>query len=124
MNLPAPPGIEFVYYLFLAGFMLVASAIAYYIARLLKKLLKVKIGPVEIIIIATLFLLSFSASSTLLRQKKEGVTIHLYGHLTGYEGTLLCYGFPSIMFEKFEPYDPSFNHLFTRPTGPDFGASS
>ena len=54
----APPGIEFVFYAIIAGYTLLAAATAYYVARLLRKLLKVTTGPKEIVTIAAIFLLA------------------------------------------------------------------
>ncbi len=118
----APPGIEFIFYMFLAGCILLASAIAYLIARLFRKFLKVTMRPIEIIIIAAIFLMSFAASSFVLQQRENGVTIYLYGGLTPYQGDFLYYGFPSIWYRRFEPYDPSFRHLFAMPSITNLGS--
>ncbi len=118
----APPGIEFIFYMFLAGCILLASAIAYFIARLFRKLLKVTIRPIEIIIIAAIFLISFTASSFVLQQRENGITIYLYGSLTPYQGDFLYYGFPTIWYRTFEPYDPNFRYLFTTPGVTNLGS--
>ena len=106
----------------LAGCVVVAAVIAYYIGRLLRKLLKVKVGRIEISIITAIFLLSFWASSLVLRQREDGMTIYFYGSPTPYQGAFLYYGFPSIWYRMFEPYDPNFKYLFTTPSVVDFGS--
>jgi len=118
----APPGIEFVFYAILGGCILLAAAIAYYVARLLRKLLKVAIGPTEIVVIAAIFLLAFTASSLVLQQREDGVTVGFYGNPTIYEGAFLYYGFPAVWYRMFEPYDPSFKHMFTTPGITNFGS--
>ncbi len=111
----APPGIEFILLLILTSFTLVAVAIAFGIARLLKKLFKVALRPNEIIVIAGLFILSFSASSLVIRQREEGMTVGFFGNPDRYEGAFLYYGLPEIWLRMFEPYDPSVRNLFLQP---------
>lgn len=109
----APPGIEFIYYAVLAGSALAAAAIAYGVALGLRKLLKVPFGRREIAVIAGLFLILFFASSLYLGRTEDGVTFGIYGNPMGYSGTLLYYGFPRIMYSRFEPYAPGSRSLFT-----------
>jgi len=116
----APPGIEIVFYAILAGCFLAAAAIAYYIGHLMSKLLKVRIGATEIIIIAALFLLSFWASSLVLQQREDDQTIYFWGNPTSYHGAWLYYGFPTIWYRMFEPYDITQKHLFTTPSITNF----
>jgi hypothetical protein len=111
--LSAPPGIEFIFYAIVAGSALVAAAIAYGVALGLRKLLKVSLGIREIAVMAGLFLILFFASSLYLGRTEEGVTLYIYGYPTGYSGTLLYYGFPCIMYSRFEPYASSARSLFT-----------
>jgi len=111
-----------VFYAILAGCTLLAAAIGYYVARLLRKVLKVPIGLKEIVVIAAIFLLSFTASSLVLQQREDGVTVGFYGSPTRYEGAFLYYGFPAVWYRMFEPYDPSFKHLFTTPSITNFGS--
>jgi hypothetical protein len=111
--LSAPPGIEFIFYGIVAGFGLAAAAIAYVVALGLRKLLKVSLGIREIAVMAGLFLILFFASSLFLGRTEEGVTLYIYGYPTGYRGTLLYYGFPRIMYSRFEPVAPTARSLFT-----------
>lgn len=85
-------------------------------------MLKVTIRPIQIIIIAAIFLVSFTASSFVLQQRENGMTIYLYGNPTPYQGDFLYYGFPSIWYRMFEPYDPSFRYLFSTPSVTNFGS--
>ena len=119
-TLSAPPGIEIVFYAILAGCFLAAAAIAYYIGHLISRLLKVRVRATEIIVIAVLFLLSFWASSLMLQQREDNQTIYFYGNPTPYHGAWLYYGFPTIWYRMFEPYDITQKHLFTTPSITNF----
>jgi hypothetical protein len=109
----APPGIEIILYAIYAGCFLAAAAIAYYIGRLMSKLLKIKVGATEIIVIAALFLLSFGASSLVRQQREDDQTIYFIGNPTPYHGAWIYYGYPTIWYRMFEPYDITQQHLFT-----------
>jgi len=96
-----------------AGFALAATALAYGVALGFWKLHKVSLRMKEIIAMAGLFLLLFYTSSSYLMETEEDVTMGKIGNPTGYEGTLLYYGFPRTMYSRFEPYDPNARSLFT-----------
>jgi hypothetical protein len=104
----APPGIEFIFYGIFAGFIIAACAIAYYTAKLLKKTLKITLGPLEISIIVAFFILSFYASTLVLQNREDGATASFIGSSTVYEGAYLHYGFPLVWYRTFESYDSSF----------------
>lgn len=104
----APPGIEIIFYGILAGFIIAACVIAYHTAKLLKKTLKITLGPLEIGIIVALFLLFFYASTLVLQQREDGATASFIGSSTVYEGAYLHYGFPLVWYMTFESYDSSF----------------
>ena len=86
----------------------------------MSKILKVKLKSKEILftaLFASLFFLPcFYFSSLLFRGREDGVTMGRYGYPQLYEGSRLFYGFPAIMYEKFEPYDPSVRNLFLSPS--------
>lgn len=95
--------------------MLIGVAIVAGLATLIAVVLKVKIKPRDIGLVAILFLLCFSISSLLVRGREDGVIEGFFGDPTRYEGAHLFYGFPEIWMRRFEPYNESYRNLFLLP---------
>jgi len=111
---PGIPGIA-LFLLLILFLMFIGVAIVAGLASLIAVMLKVKIKPRDIGLVAVLFLLCFSISSVFVRAREDGVIEGFFGDPARYEGAHLFYGLPEIWMRRFVPYNESYSSLFLLP---------
>jgi len=111
----APPGIEIIFVFIVVVFVLMGIAIGVGVAVAIRHVFKVKLGFIEKISVAMLFLILFTISSLPVRAIGEKITVYI-GFRDPYDVVWLYYGFPAIWAYKFEPLDPSARYLFSTPS--------
>ena len=106
----APPGLGYFIFSLVISISIVIFLV---IALLVREIFKVSIRIKEAVLIVLLFIPSFTLSSYMFRGREDGVTVHSIEYGRSYEGAYLFYGFPAIMYQMFEPYDPNFKNVYS-----------